>query len=91
MRTILIKAPTLDTLARSALLDMIESEAAGGPAHGRDLCVASLTRRAWNGDESGVHGLLTRDTLGIDGLDTMPELTESDIDAAVSGWGVWWG
>lgn len=63
---------------------LIASEAIEGPAHGREVCVSGLTRRAWNGDASAVAAMLTRDSLGVDGAAQMA-LTDSEIDALISG------
>lgn len=88
-RTMILKAPHMERAAQSAILDMIDEDMATGPAHGRELCAASLARRAWDGQAEGVSGLLIRDSLTPDGpahvartLDKARALT----DAAIARW-----
>ena len=77
-RTVLIKAPTLDTAARSALLDMIEDDMAGGVAHTRDEIHAAhvasecpLRLLAWDACNTGP-------SQGF-------PMTDEEIDALVRG------
>lgn len=57
---------------------------APAPAH-LDEIRATLTARAWRGDESGVWGLLVRDAEDV--RDTAPAVTDADIEECLAGMG----